>query len=170
MPWAGYKAWNVLGSSRLCWESDIWVQSVLWDVRWKNESPEAWKLVVWCVYVCVYICVCTQTYLGKWAWGKMEDPRIVRQGQSGEGLCLKYEVREVKWIALRNDEEIVPLAFMSIYAYTHEHMNSYTNKTHMKWEIPTDETSFCFWTYICDILILLEVLIIYCHSTHYNHY
>ena len=62
----------------------------------------------------------------------MEDPRIVRQGQSREGLCLKYKVREVKWIALQNDEEIVPLAFMSIYAYTHEHMNSYTNKTHMK--------------------------------------
>lgn len=50
----------------------------------------------------------------------MEHPRIVRKGQSGEGLCLKYEIREVRWIALWNDEEIVPLAFMSIYAYTHE--------------------------------------------------
>lgn len=44
----------------------------------------------------------------------MEHPRIVRKGQSGEGLCLKYEIREVRWIALWNDEEIVPLAFMSI--------------------------------------------------------
>lgn len=58
----------------------------------------------------------------------MEDPRIVRQGQSGGRTPL--EIWEVRWIALWNDEEVVPLDFMSIYAYTHEQMNSYTNKTH----------------------------------------
>lgn len=69
----------------------------------KVLKPEKKTVVCVCVYVC--LCVCMHAYLENMSrivtWEKTEDLRIGRQAGSEwvEGLCLKYEVREVRCMA-----------------------------------------------------------------------